>query len=442
VRMKALALVVMGACAVGCGAQAAANGASAANGPLTGKWQATADFFGTSMYAPIQLTQAGGKLTGSFHGDKLEGTVDGEKVHFVAKSDDGSTDEVTATVTNDEMKGEIVASDSSNPTKHDRIPFTAEMVKPIVRGNERHEFVPTVFYRSWSPMNKPVLTVKPGDTIHTTTVDAGGTDEKGVRRVLGGNPATGPFYIEGAQPGDTLVVHIVRLKLNRDYAISDDDVVSRATDGELTVRFKDAGKTIRWKLDPAKGMASPETPGAHMKNFSIPVKPMLGCVATAVGPAQAPPPTGDEGRYGGNMDFNEIGEGATVYLPVSNPGALLYFGDAHALQGDGELNGNALETSMDVEVKVDVLQGKHMNGPRVETKDTIIAMGLGGTLEDALKGATSNMADWLQDDYKLTASEQAEFLGVASEFHISEVADRNAGIVLKIKKRDLEKLSK
>ena len=97
---------------------------------------------------------------------------------------------------------------------------------------------------------------------------------------------------------------------------------------------------------------------------------------------------------------------------------------------------------MDVTVTVDVLPGKRMNGPRVETKDTLIAMGLGGTLEDALRGATANMADWLQDEYKLTASEQAEFLGVASEFHISEVADRNAGIVLKIKKRDLEKLSK
>jgi amidase len=444
VRVKALVLAVMGACAMSCGAQAAngAGGANGANGPLTGKWQVTADFFGTSMYAPMQLTQAGGKLTGNFHGDKLEGTVDGEKVRFVAKSDDGSTDEVTATVVNGEMKGEVVASDSSNPSKHDRIPFTAELVKPIVRGHETHEFVPTVFYRSWSPMNKPVLTVKPGDTIHTTTVDAGGTDENGVRRVLGGNPETGPFYIEGAQPGDTLVVHIVRLKLNRDWAISDDDVVSRATDGELTVRFKDAGKTIRWKLDRAKGTASPETPGAHMKSFSIPVKPMLGCVATAVGPAQAPPPTGDEGGYGGNMDFNEIGEGATVYLPISNPGALLYFGDAHALQGDGELNGNALETSMDVTVQVDVLQGKHLHGPRVETKDTIIAMGLGGSLEDALKGATANMADWLQDDYKLTPTEQAQFLGVASEFHISEVADRNAGIVLKIKKRDLEKLTK
>jgi amidase len=89
-----------------------------------------------------------------------------------------------------------------------------------------------------------------------------------------------------------------------------------------------------------------------------------------------------------------------------------------------------------------VLQGKHLHGPRVETKDTIIAMGLGGSLEDALKGATANMADWLQDDYKLTPTEQAQFLGVASEFHISEVADRNAGIVLKIKKRDLEKLTK
>ena len=439
------AVVLMGVCAMSCGAQAA--GAQSTNEPLTGKWQMTADFYGTPTYGPLQLEQTGDKLTGNFHGEKLEGTVEksdggGSKLHFVAKDNEGSTDEVTATVVNGEMKGEVVATGSGNPAHSDRIPFTATMIKPIVRGNETHEFVPTVFYRSWSPMNKPVLTVKPGDTIHTTTVDAGGTDEKGQRRVMGGNPETGPFYIEGAQPGDTLVVHIVRLKLNRDYAISDDDVVGRATDGELMVRFKDSGKTVRWKLDRVNGTASVESPGEHMKNFSIPVRPMLGCVATAVGPPQAPPPTGDSGRYGGNMDFNEIGEGATVYLPVSNPGALLYFGDAHALQGDGELNGNALETSMDVTVRVDVLQGKHMNGPRVETADTLIAMGLGGTLEDALRGATANMADWLQDEYKLTATEQAEFLGVASEYHISEVADRNAGIVLKIKKRDLAKLTK
>ncbi|HTV08581.1 MAG TPA: acetamidase/formamidase family protein [Candidatus Aquilonibacter sp.] len=448
-RLKALvwfgAMAVMGVSAVSCAAQAASD-VSGAKGPLTGKWQVTAEFHGTPMYAPLQLEQAGQKLTGNFHGEKLEGTVEkledgGVKLHFVAKDGEGDVDEGNATVADGEMKGEVVTSENGG-TQHDRIPFTAELIKPIVRGNEMHEFVPTVFYRSWSPFNKPVLRVKPGDTIHTTTVDAGGTDEKGVRRVMGGNPATGPFYIEGAEPGDTLVVHIVRLKLNRDWAMSDDDVVSRATDTELAVRFKDAGKGVRWNLDRANGTASVAEPGEHMKGFSIPVRPMLGCVATAVGPPQAPPPTGDEGWYGGNMDFNEVGEGATVYLPVSNPGALLYFGDAHALQGDGELNGNALETSMDVTVQVDVIQGKHLNGPRVETADALIAMGLGGDLEDALRGATSNMADWLQDEYKLTASEQAEFLGVASEFHISEVADRNAGIVLKIKKADLAKLGR
>lgn len=409
---------------------------------MTGKWQVTAEIYGTPVYVPLQLQQDGTRLTGNFRGDKLEGTVETGKVHFIAKDSEGDTNDVTATAANGEMKGEIIATSTSNPAGHDRLSFTAELLKPLVHGNQTHEFVPAVFYRSWSPLNKPVLTIKPGDTIHTTTVDAGGTDENGKRRVLGGNPETGPFYIEGAQPGDTLVVHIVRLKLNRDYAISDDDVVSRATNSELAVRFKDAGKGVRWKLDRVNGTASIATPGAHMKAFSIPVRPMLGCVATAVAPAQAPPPTGDEGWYGGNMDFNEVGEGATVYLPVSNPGALLYFGDGHALQGDGELNGNALETSMDVTVKVDVLQGKRMPMPRVETADSIIAMGLGGTLEEALQGATANMADWLQDEYKLTAPEQAEFLGVASEFHISEVADRNAGIVLKIKKRDLEKLTK
>ncbi len=263
------AVAVMGVGAMSCGAQAAANGAR--RGSLTGKWQVTAEFYGTPTYGPLQLEQTGEKLTGNFHGEKLEGTVEkgdgGEKVHFVAKDSEGDTDEVTATVVNGEMKGEVVSTGSGNPTGHDRIPFTATLIKPIVRGNETHEFVPTVFYRSWSPMNKPVLRVKPGDTIHTTTVDAGGTDEKGQRRVMGGNPATGPFYIEGAMPGDTLAVHIVRLKLNRDWAISDDDVVSRATDGELTVRFKDAGKTVRWKLDRVNGTASVETPGEHMKTL-------------------------------------------------------------------------------------------------------------------------------------------------------------------------------
>jgi amidase len=205
--------------------------------------------------------------------------------------------------------------------------------------------------------------------------------------------------------------------------------------------MKDNGKSVRWHLDLAKGLASPESPGEHMRSFTIPVHPMLGCIATATGPSNAPPGTGDSGGYGGNMDFNENAEGATIYLPVSNPGALLYVGDGHALQGDGELNGNALETSMDVEFTVDVLPGKRIGSRRIETPTDLIAMGLAGSVDDALKEATNNMANWLEQDYKLTPTEIAQFLGVASEYHISEVADRNAGVVLKIAKSKLSTLT-
>src|SRR6266550_3437725 len=103
---------------------------------------------------------------------------------------------------------------------------------------QRHEFTPRTFYRQFSAANKPVLTISPGDSVHTTTVDAGGTDEKGVTRVLGGNPETGPFFVETASPGDTLVVHLTRLRLNRDWAESDDFVVGRALDSEWAAKMK------------------------------------------------------------------------------------------------------------------------------------------------------------------------------------------------------------
>jgi len=141
------------------------------------------------------------------------------------------------------------------------------------------------------------------------------------------------------------------------------------------------------------------------------------------------------------MDFNDIVEGVTLYLPVSVPGALLYLGDGHAAQGDGELNGNALETSMDVEFTVDVISGKSIRGPRAESATHIMAMGLAGSIDDAFRGATANMAQWLSDAYKLTPSEVAEVLGTAAEYKVSEAADRNAGVVLKIDKQRLQSLA-
>ena len=411
-----------------------------AKADLTGKWFATMDFFGTRANFDFDLGQKGEALTGKFRGDPLEGTTDGHSFKFHAKDTQGGGEQVKGTIDGGTLRGEVEEADGGMPSKPYHYSFTAKLRPTKTTATPQlHEFAPTVFYRQFSPFNAPVLTVNPGDTIHTTTVDAGGIDFTGATRSMGGNPQTGPFYIRSAMPGDTLAVHITRLKLNRDWAQSDDVIVQRAMDGGLAVKMKDTGKTVIWHLDLEKNTASPAKAAEHLASYKVPLKPMLGCVATATGPATAPPGTGDSGYFGGNMDFNEIVEGATVYLPVSNAGALLYLGDGHALQGDGELNGNALETSMDVEFTVDVISGKRQPGPRVENSTTIMAMGL-GSLDDAFKQATSNMAAWLADTYKLTPSEVAQVLGTAAQYKVSEAADRNAGVVLKIDKATLATL--
>ena len=423
-------------------ARSAQETARPANTSVSGRWVVNTDFYGSTIYFRMELKQEGDKLSGSFDADKLEGTLKGNNVYFLAKDEQGGTDEGKATLQGGIITGTVVFTHSDDPDHPETHKFTAELV-PARRAAapQRHEFVPITFHRQFSAANKPVLTIAPGDTVHTTTVDAGGTDEKGVTRVLGGNPETGPFYVETAAPGDTIAVHLTRVRLNRDWAESDDFLVGRAVDSDLAVNMKDGGKTVRWHLDAEHGVATPEKPAEHLTRYVVPLRPMLGCVAVAPNVAQAAPGTGDSGRYGGDMDFNEIVEGATVYLPVSVPGALLYIGDGHAAQGDGELNGNALETSMDVEFTVDVIPGKRIQGPRVESATHVMAMGLAGSLDDAFRGATANMAQWLTEEYKLTPSEVAQVLGTSAEYKVSEVADRNAGMVLKISKERLKALS-
>jgi acetamidase/formamidase len=410
---------------------------------IAGEWLVTRDVFGNPAYQRMTLKIEGDKVTGVFAGDKLEGTLSGSALHFVARDEQNNTSEFTGTYNGMTISGKVVETDASDPKDRSEKAMTAvHAPEPHSGPPKRHEFTPTIFYRQFSASNKPVLQIAPGDTVHTTTVDAGGTDEHGVKRVLGGNPETGPFYVETAWPGDTLIVHLNRIRLNRDYAISDDAIVDRALDSDMAVKMKDAGKSVRWHLDRERMVATSERPGDHLKEFTVPLRPMLGCVATAPGFASAPPPTGDSGRWGGNMDFNEIVEGVTVYLPVNQPGALLYVGDGHATQGDGELNGNALETSMEVEFTVDLLHNKRIRTPRVESQSHIMTVGLGGSLEDALRGATSGMSQWLEQDYGLTPSEIAQVLGTSAQFSISEVADRNAGVAAKLSKERLRSLTK
>lgn len=406
-----------------------------------GQWLITADFYGSRRYIPLDLSGTADTLTSKFGAITITGSIQNGHLHLAGSNPSGDTTDIDATLGANKLTGTIKqTSPRDTPIAFS---FTAEPVPPLPTAKpQRHEFTPTTFYRQFSPFNSPVLRINPGDTVHTTTVDAGGNDEHDQKRVAGGNPETGPFYINGAMPGDTLAVHILHLRLNRDWAGSDDAIVESGMNSDMAVRMKGTGNAVRWRLDREHNVAYSETPGEHLKHFAVPLRPMLGCIATATGPGGAPPGTGDSGFFGGNMDFNGMTEGTTVYLPVSNPGALLYLGDGHAAMGDGELNGNALETSMDVEFSVNVIPHQRYSGIRVEDADSIMTMGLYGSLDDAFKEATSVMAEWLAKDYKLTPSEIAQVLGTVAEYKVNEVADRNSGIVLRLPKAQLSAIPK
>lgn len=187
-----------------------------------------------------------------------------------------------------------------------------------------------------------------------------------VRRSRGGNPATGPFFVHGALPGDTLVVRLKRISLNRDSAQSGAMVIPRIYS---PLYFREVER-LHWRatwrlgheenvavLEKVSGENGDQEPSGALKNLRIPLRPMLGVVGVAPREDSAVS-TRDSGDHGGNLDYNQILEGTTPYLPVNHHGALLFVGDGHAAQGDGELTGNALETSLEIELEVGVLPGK------------------------------------------------------------------------------------
>ena len=423
---------------------AAAPSPAAVSG-LSGEWVLTTVTFGYERGERLQLRDDKGKLSGSIYRRgklvPLTGKIEGETIQFELKDSDGSKVVYTGSLANAGLSGKvtITGGDSwgeSPPAEWRARRAAGEKERPPAP--RTLDFEPVEFHRVFSSAVPPVLTIWPGDTVRTRTVDAGGVDERGKTRVLGGNPQTGPFFVEGAMPGDILVVRIKKLRLNRGTAISDDGLVDRALTGAYVSEHKDNNfNDVVWNLDVEKGVATLAKPTPRLKHLAVPVRPMLGCVSVAPGYGSPPIRTGDSGRVGGNMDFNEIREGATLYLPVAQPGALLYVGDGHALQGDGELNGNALETSLDVEFSVDVQRQKSLSAPRVENEESLMAMGLGGSLDEAFREATSALAAWLEKDYQLTGPEAAILLGATIQYQISEVADRNVGIVASIRKRFL-----
>ncbi len=320
--------------------------------------------------------------------------------------------------------------------------WTARRATALERSSTRHEFVPKVYHNQFSGQIEPALRIRPGDTVHTTTVDAGGVDANGAHVAAGGNPLTGPFYVEGAWPGDTLVIRLNRVRLNRDTAgtYSDSVVLSALDPYYARDQKKVENFDSTWKLDREKGIAVLTKPTDPLKDFQVKLAPMMGCIGVAP-PGNQAFRSGRLGDYGGNMDYNQIREGTTLYLPVFQPGAMLFVGDGHAAQGDGELTGNALETSMEVEFSVDVMEDSGLNQPRAENDDYMMVMGIDNSQnEDALRSATTGMSRWLSSAYKLNAAEIAMVLGSSMRYDIAEVVDPQVHVVAKVAKNVLKQI--
>jgi amidase len=396
---------------------------------ISGDWEFEGKFTGDISYGRISFRVEGDKLSGKMNRLKLEGTMHGEEFSFTTKRPNGETfADYKGTVHGDKLEGTAVWFGWL------QVVWTAKRPVTPPASPKVHDFEPKEFHRVFSDAITPVLRIFPGDTVRTWTVDAGGADSKGVRRSLGGNPETGPFYVEGALAGDTLVVKLDRARLNRDSAGSGGEIASSAVTPDYVRDTKYDDKfDSNWVLDRDKGLAHLKQPSEHLTNYTVKLQPMLGCIAVAP-PGHQSFRTGFLGTYGGNMDYNQMQEGTTLYLPVYAPGALLFVGDGHAAQGDGELTGDALETSMDVEFTVNVIKGESTRGPRAENSEYLMATGIANSLPEALQSATTELANWLQKDYKLEPNEVAIVLGTAMHYNVAEVVDPLVHVVAKIRK--------
>jgi acetamidase/formamidase len=299
---------------------------------------------------------------------------------------------------------------------------------------ETHRFEPTQFHNTFSFAHPPVLHIKPGDRVITKTIDARGVDSQNNQVGERPNPETGPFYIEGAEPGDVLVVRLEKIEPNRATGWSSSILAPYTADPDF-LRFEGEREqtTETWNIDKQKGVARPANSAIRPQGITVPLRPMLGCVGVAPARKEAVA-TSTPDRFGGNMDYNGMNAGVTLMLPVSEPGALLFIGDGHARQGDGEVLGNAIETSMDVEFSVDLIKKKQIGWPRLENAEYLMTLGSARPLLQALQHATTELQRWLMSDYGFDERGSSLLLGQALEYDIANVVDPHFTVVAKIRK--------
>jgi acetamidase/formamidase len=306
-----------------------------------------------------------------------------------------------------------------------------------VQAQQTIKFEPTSGVPTFA-VREPVLRIKPGTTVETRTFSRPGDYYEAKGGPWPGE--VGPFFIEGAAPGDTLVVRIARLRPNRDSAVSrygPNNISGVAADNK-TRMLNDPlpARDFLWKLDRTRMVGILDLPNSASKRIELPLQPMLGRVAVA--------PAGQEafsglwpGDFGGNLDASDVREGATVHLPVFHDGALFYFGDGHALQGDGEIIGSGLETTMDVTFQFDLVKGKRIRWPRIENDQHIMVAASVRPLIDALRIAYVELIEWLVADYGFDKMDAFQIASQIGEVRVANVVDPNYTVVAKFPKKFL-----
>jgi acetamidase/formamidase len=288
----------------------------------------------------------------------------------------------------------------------------------------------------------PVAALRPGDTLDTNTLDCfGGALQKPgdtMSMVKMDNPLTGPFYVEGAQPGDTLVVKFLDLSIDGDQGIGNYVPGFGALSSSTYTPMLNHDLPERIWFYPIDKENNTATFKATDSDFTIkiPLHPFLGCIGVAPADGEARSSL-VSAEFGGNMDSPEASVGNTLYLPVNVRGALLYLGDGHAAMGNGEVAGSAIEVPMHVRIKVDLIKGKKISWPRFENDDYLMAAGIYRPLEDATRIAYTELIKWIHDDYGLSQLDLYELMSVAGELSVNEIVDPNYVVVAKINKRYL-----
>jgi amidase len=294
-----------------------------------------------------------------------------------------------------------------------------------------HHFRPAHYHIAIGS-HEPVLRIGDGDTVVTTTVDSAGKDASDMGVTPGGNPQTGPFYVAGAEPGDTLVVRLDRISPNRAIGYSSTVVAANVVD-PWYVRELPERESAEWQVDKDRGTATLIKPATKLGNLTIALAPMLGCFGVAPPGGQAIS-TATSGEYGGNMDYRGFVAGVTVYFPVFVPGALFHVGDGHAIQGDGEIVGTGIEISMDVQFTIRTIKGKQIHWPRGENAEFIFTVGNARPLDQAVQHATTEMLRWLKEDYGLDTCSASLLLGQCVRYDLGNIFDPAYTMVCKVPK--------